>query len=548
MTTHEEPGRYDVVVVGQHLTTALLAAILARHGAGVAVVPSAADGTIPAGETTVPYTAELFFLLGRRFEIPEISRMGMFHDLPESLRKTSGVKRNLGFLYHREGTPHDPGEALQFAVPSEHAEWHLYRPDVDEYAAMVAERYGATVHAAPAEAGGVRVDADGVSVALADGRVIHAEYLVDGSGDETLRAEAPRAEALPALETGGTTHRVRLLYTHLTGVRPFESIIPMARYQKAKPWEGGTLLHAFDGGWVQVAPFGNHEEGVNSRCSVTASLDPERYPADGSSPEADFGHVVNRFPELRLQFAGSRNVRPWLRDENLPARVSWCAGPRWFLFDRSATRHDLLLSRDLTMSLEVLHATAAGLLRVVRQRDWTGTGMETASRFQLQLFECHDRFIAAGRTASSGFLLWNAYLRTWLLWSILSALSVKRARMDGEAAAGPGRWSTVERFGQAEYWYQVPSGLPQLMDASLSDFEAVRRGGNPKAACDRIYHRLRREPFVPPLFKFGDPRAKYYEFSRGRRLRMLLWTKTAAPPDFRRLLTADNVTAAPASH
>jgi FADH2 O2-dependent halogenase len=200
------------------------------------------------------------------------------------------------------------------------------------------------------------------------------------------------------------------------------------------------------------------------------------------------------------------------------------------------------------MSLEVLHATAAGLLDVVRRRDWLGEGMDTAARFQLDLFDCHDRFIAAGRTATVDFRLWNAYLRTWLLWSILSALSLKRARMDAEAGTGPGRWAPVERFDRGEFWYQVPSGLPELLDESLTDVEAVRRGANPDDAADRIRDRLREAPFVPPLFKFGDLGARYYEFTRGRRLRMLLWTKTAAPADFRRLLTADNVTAAPVSH
>jgi FADH2 O2-dependent halogenase len=200
------------------------------------------------------------------------------------------------------------------------------------------------------------------------------------------------------------------------------------------------------------------------------------------------------------------------------------------------------------MSLEILHATAARLLDVVQRRDWTGDSMSAAARFQLDLFDFHDRFIAAGRTATVDFRLWNAYLRTWLLWSILSALSLKRARMDAEAATGPEQWAPVERFDWGEFWYQVPSGLSELLEDSLADFEAVRQGANPDAAADRIRDRLRRAPFVPPLFKFGDLGARYYEFTRGRRLRMLLWTKTTAPADFRRLLTADNVTAAPVSH
>jgi tetracycline 7-halogenase / FADH2 O2-dependent halogenase len=174
--------------------------------------------------------------------------------------------------------------------------------------------------------------------------------------------------------------------------------------------------------------------------------------------------------------------------------------------------------------------------------------MHTPARFQLDLFDCHDRFIAACRTATAAFPLWNAYLRSWLLWSILSALSLKRARMDAEAGTSADRWDPVEHFDQAEFWYQVPAGLPDLLRASLADVETVGRGEDPEAAASRICDRLRRAPFVPPLFNFGDLGSRYYDFTRMRRLRMLFWVKTTAPRDFRRLLTPDNVTAVAASH
>src|SRR5712691_6086497 len=121
--------RYDVAVLGNHLATSLLAAILSRQGLRVVLVPADSDHSLPSGETTVPYTAELFFLLGSKFGIPEISALGMFSSLPDGLRASCGRKGNLGFLYHRPGRPQDPAEALQFNVPAEHAESHLYRPD-----------------------------------------------------------------------------------------------------------------------------------------------------------------------------------------------------------------------------------------------------------------------------------------------------------------------------------------------------------------------------------------------------------------------------------
>jgi FADH2 O2-dependent halogenase len=527
--------RFDVVVLGDHLATALLAAILGRHGVRVALVSTGTDRELPAGETTVPYTAELFALLGQRFAVPEIADMAIFDSLPEHVRDRCGAKRNLGFLYHRAGTTHDPREALQFTVPGEHAEWHLYRPAVEEHAAGVALKYGVARYASVPVPGGVRVRGSGVEVRLADGRRLTGEYLVDGSADASV---LPAGVAGP--DPSASRHRARLLHTRMADVRPFESVVPLRRYRKAGPWSQGTLTHAFDGGWIQVAPYGD------GTCGVTVSLDPARYPesryADTPlAPEQEFHHLVDGFPELREQFARARAVRPWREYPHWPAIAPHLAGPRWLLFDRAAGRQDLLLSRDVTMSLELVHATAAALLRTADAGDWADSAaVRVAADHQRQLFDCHDRFVAAARTATRDFALWNAFLRVWLLWTILSALSLKRARLDGERAAD---WAGVERFDRGEYWYDVPAGLPELLDGVLADLEGVATGLAPAAAAEDTFHRLRHGRFVPPLYRFGDPDARYYRFTRMRRLRMLVWTKTTAPPDFRRLLTVENVTA-----
>jgi FADH2 O2-dependent halogenase len=524
---------YDVAITGRHLATGLLAAILARSGLRTALIPVKADVGEPAGETTVPYTAELFSLLGDQFGIPGISAMGMFDRLPERLRRTCGAKRNLGFVYHRPGLPQNPEEAVQFNVPGEHAETHLYRPEADRYAGELACGCGAVV-AAEATPGGVRVGPDGIAVELADGTEIRAEYLVSGTTDQRLLADDMRGPP-----HAGVRHRGRLLYTHLAGVEPFENVVRPKAYGKASPWSEGTLTHVFDGGWAQVTPFGN------DRCGVAVSLGSELASAVSTAdrtPASEFRNLVQRFPGLRQQFATASPVQAWQVRENWPGWAEQCCGSRWFRFDRGAGRHDFLLSRDITMSLELVHAVAAGLLRLAGSGDWAGSGMKEIADFQAGMFGFYDRLFAAGRIASRDFGLWNAFLRVWLLWTILSALSVKRARLDASAS---GQWDPVERFGQVPYWFAVPAGLPELVAESLADIEGVVDADPAGDAAGRIFARLRRERFVPPLYAFGDPEARYYYFTRAKRLRMLLWAKTTAPADFRRLLTADNVTAVP---
>lgn len=532
---------YDVAVLGCHLSTGLLAAILARNGIRTALIPTEADQQFPAGETTVPYTAELFFLLGSRFGVPGIAAMGSFAELPEAVRASSGVKRNLGFLYHRPGRTQQPAEALQFNVPGEHSEWHPYRPDVDRHAATIAVRHGARLYQVAARPGGVRLTEAGATIELAGGETVQAQYVVDGSAGDGL---PPSVAAGP--RGNGLRHRSTLWHAHLTGVRPFESLTASRGYGKASPWSAGTLLHAFDGGWVQVAPFGAAAPG-HQRCSVAVSVDPA-VAGEGTGPAAGFAKLLRRYPDLWRQFADAAPVQPWQQFSPWPALATQCAGPRWFLFDRAAGRHDLVLSRDVTMGLELVYAVAEGLLETAATGDWAGGGMKDAAAFQRGLFGFYDRFIAAGRAAAQDFQLWNAYLRVWLLWSILSALSLKRARLDGEAGTGAARWSHLRPSGGTPHWYPVPDGLAGLLSWTLAEIERVPHQIPAATAAENIFARLRQEPFVPPLYDFGDPAARYYYFTRSRRLRMLAWSKTTAPPDFRRLLTADNITAKPVTH
>ena len=537
-----EAPQHDVVILGSHLATALLATILSRNGVQVALVRTGLDRELPSGETTVPYTAELFWLLGAKFGVPRIAALGRFDELPPAIAAASAAKRSLGFLYHQPGQGQQPAQALQFEVPSEHAEWHLARPEVDAYAEELATASGVTILSAEPQPGGVRVRPDGVTVSLRDGRRVAARYLVDGSGDPAL---LPEGVAGPK---ASTLHQARVLTARLTGVVPAEYHPPAGRYDpSATPWSAGTLTHVFPGGWLQVAALGNAAEAGSLRCGVTLSLDPDAYPRIVSDPAAEFHLRISAFPDIARSFASAVAERGWRRYQNWPAIAPVSCGARWFLFDRAAGRQDLVLSRDLTTSLELVHAAAAGLLGLAASGDWAGDGMAAAAAAQRRLLEFQDRLMHAARIASGDFALWNAYLRVWLLWTILCALSVKRAWMDGDTASGPDRWAPTERFSSAPYWYAVPSGLPELVDSSLADIEAVGSScaGSPVTTADAaaaIFARLRREPFVPPLYDFGDPDARYYVFGPERRKQMAEWVEQDAPPDFRRLLTEENVT------
>ncbi|GFJ91626.1 hypothetical protein Prum_052680 [Phytohabitans rumicis] len=108
---------YDVAIVGGHLTPALLAAVLARQGVRVLLVDGPDRGTEPGGDSTVPYTTAVYQLLAERFDVPEIAAFAHFVDLPERVRRVSGIKKSLAFLHHTPGRRHDPAHTVQFHVP-----------------------------------------------------------------------------------------------------------------------------------------------------------------------------------------------------------------------------------------------------------------------------------------------------------------------------------------------------------------------------------------------------------------------------------------------
>ncbi|MDF5932093.1 hypothetical protein P4105_29525 [Pseudomonas aeruginosa] len=87
----------------------------------------------------------IFELVADRYQVAEIKDIARTRDIHRQVMPSSGVKKNLGFIYHEPGRAVDMGKALQFNVPSEHGENHLYRPDVDAHLLNAAVRYGATV-------------------------------------------------------------------------------------------------------------------------------------------------------------------------------------------------------------------------------------------------------------------------------------------------------------------------------------------------------------------------------------------------------------------
>ncbi len=497
--------RADILVRGAGAPAALLAAALARGGRRVAFLHDARGTRRTSDLSTIPYAAELALLIAARFDLPEAASLALFERVPPAVAGPSGEKTNLGFCHHRVGRIHNPAEAVQFQVPGEHAEWHPDRTALDAWATGVAIAHGASVLQGDARA--LQTGADGVRIVTADGRPVAARVLVDF--------------------TTGEASRARVLSADLTGVEPFERVLGCRRHGKVRPWSTGTLTHTFHGGYAQVC---NH--GDRRLTGVTLVLAPERAdPKLGGA--AQVAAALAELPDMRVQLARAQPFAGW-EDSWAPADGLVATGGRVLALGAGA--REPLFGRELTLGFEAVMAIGGALFEM-------GPGAEdvalTAARGRIAALTAHeDRHAAALLASGYDFSLVNALLRVWLLESIIRALALKRARLDATAA---GDFTALDG-GAGAFWFRIPRGLRGLAEASLADAEAAgRRELPPSTAARSIFERLRRSRITPPLFDFGDPRARVYRFTTTRRLRMAAWVTLCAPADFRGLLTGENV-------
>lgn len=272
---------------------------------------------------------------------------------------------------------------------------------------------------------------------------------------------------------------------------------------------------------------------------MSVSLDAKLWPQRSASPEDDFQQLIRQFPDLEWQFGEATAVRPWTGSEPWQYGANAAAGDGFVVLERSAVRCDFTLSRDVTLTAELVHEAAAHLISAAGSGDWSVERFRPLESFQASLIEHGDRLLRTALTATTDFRLWNAFCRVWLLHSMFAALSLKRARNDALATPGrPDQWRELERCRGAGLWFPVYPGFVALFD----DMERLARqvaDGRlaPGAAAERIFGQLRSASFVPPLFAFGDPTDRYYNFTPLKRVKVLLWAKRRAPYMVQRVLT-----------
>ena len=167
----------------------------------------------------------MHLIIHRKPFLSQVNRWLENH-LAEHVSDRCGIKRNFGFVYQRPGQAHAPQEVTQCVVSEGPfgPESHLMRADVDQYLFEVAQRYGAHAYEG-VRISGVDVDADGVTVRLADGTVLRSAYVIDATGrNSVLATEFGLREEPCRFRTDSWT-----IFTHLRGVRPYDEVDPLTQ-------------------------------------------------------------------------------------------------------------------------------------------------------------------------------------------------------------------------------------------------------------------------------------------------------------------------------
>lgn len=525
---------YDVAILGAGMAGGMLGAVLARNGVRVLLIDAGTHPRFAVGESTIPYTSSMTKIIAARYDVPEIEPLATFAGVHEKVSPMSGRKSNFGFVYHREGHPQEPEQINQLVIPEwQRTECHLFRQDTDAYLFNLAVGYGADP-ALDTRITSIETDAaTGVVLRAASGREYRAQYLVDGGGFRSpvadaynLRDDPPRAR-----------HHSRSLFTHMVGVTPFDDAGAAQAHKNPSPWHHGTLHHVFDGGWLWVIPFDNHEGALSTLCSVGLTVDERKYPkVEGQSPQEEFDGFLDRFPQIAEQFRTARAVRPWISTGRLQYSASNTVGDRYTLTSHAAGFIDALYSRGITNTLEVVNALAWRLIAAAKDGDWSTERFAYIDDLQQGLYEVHDDLVYSSFVGFRHYDLWNAVIRVWKTTSILPTMRIENALREYLASGDEQVFTDLERTSTPGLPEPIGADIKALLEFTRTTCQAVEAGElEPAEAADRLFAHLRGCAFVPAPFELGEPENHHFEATPELLERLGAWGRTQSPQHMRPL-------------
>lgn len=529
---------YDVAVLGSGIAGSTLAAILGRQGFRVLLLEKGTHPRFAVGEAMQPQSSMLMWILGERFDVPEIGNISSTEKILTRVTRNCGVKKTFGFLYHEEGKTQDPAQAHLLIPPQTPlvSESHLFRQDIDEYLMKAAVKYGAD-YRDRTDVEDFEINDDGVVLRTTAGEEFRARFLVDGTGHKSVVANkfGLRPE-VPDLRT-----QSRTIFTHMVGLERFDDTIPPEdRPGLSRGWYEGTLHHMIDGGWFWVIRFDNVPGSESNITSVGLTLDMRKYPQRSDvTPEQEFYEIVSRYPSIAKHMEKGVAVRPWVGTGRLQFSATDSVAPRCFLMSHAHGFIDALYSRGMINTFEQIHALAPRLIQALKDDDFSPERFDYPRRLQQSMIRDNDRMVFNSFRSFATFDTWNAWLRLWLINIIFGDLRIFRIclryLMTGDKAEFT-RLDDDPLPTMGEEGESLMEDLYRFGDEAYNRWEAGELTAQEAAAA--IFQKLS-ETNLPPIHAWGDPKDCHLDFLPEKLGQMVGWGMTAAPPSIARMFDFD---------
>jgi FADH2 O2-dependent halogenase len=420
MISNESKRDFDVAILGNGLSGSMLATILARHGVSVVLIDSDQHPRFAVGESTIPHTSLLVSLLAEKYDVPELENLIHADTLAGHVATSCGIKRHFGYVYHRPHQRYDPREGLQFGT-SARDENHWFRQDIDAFLHNLAVHYGA-VSRQKTKVTNIAIDRNGVKLETLPGGEIHARFLADGTGHNSILAKALNLRDEPCR----LKHHSRTLFTHMVDVPPFDEAnnpLPIS-YHK------GTLHHCFERGWFWVIPFNNHELSTNPLISVGLTIDPRRYPKPDISAEQEFIEFLKIYPSVAEQFENAKVARPWVSTGRIQYSSKQTTGHRFCLMSHASGFIDPLFSRGMVNTVEVIYTLLDPLFEALKTDRFDAEAFQPVNDQQQRILDYNDDLVNGSFISWENFDLWNAWLRVFGLGTFLAEFHLMNGMSD----------------------------------------------------------------------------------------------------------------------
>jgi FADH2 O2-dependent halogenase len=536
--TYDWEKQFDVILLGSGLGGSILATILARQNVRVLMIDKEVHPRFAIGEATTPDMDLMMVVLSYMYSVPEIAHLSSFNNICNNISPSAcGIKRSFNFVYHREMEGQTLEESNKIGVRDSS---HFFRQDIDHYMVKVAINYGVKL-LENIKVVDINTDSTKVEVIIEGGEKFTANFLVDGSGYNSLLSQKFNLREEP---TRLKTHS-RSIFTHMVQVKRYDDCFPanianLERETSEILWHEGTLHHIFDGGWMWVIPFNNHAASKNPICSVGLNFNLKRFPKTDISPEQEFQDFLSRYPSIAVQFEDAKPVRKWVSTGRLQYSSRTCMGNRFYLLPHATGFIDPLFSFGLANTCTVLIPLASKLLTAISKNDYSTANFASVERLQQKLIDYNDRIVNGSYISFTNFNLWNVWRRIWLMGTFTKLSKILLSVVKGEKLHA---LNENEDFNGLTYGYEGLSDT--FFKNAFATIEKVEEGSlSPEDAVSQLLALINSIDFLPTNFMaFGDPLHKnanmISEFAVSERQRFFSWVKTSTKLEVRKYFDSE---------